>query len=107
MTRVQPCPACGCAISPTLLQYFPPRGGYKQYECPHCDTWLVISTKSRWSIGIFAALVGFPTLLAIVRLRSTMPEGALLLLVAGFFLAWLFFMALFARYTATWISDPW
>ena len=106
MTRVQTCPVCGNAISPTLLQYFPPKGGYKQYQCPHCNTWLVISGQSRLSIGIFAALVGFPMLLGIVHLRSTVPKGALVLLLATFFVAWLVAMALFARYTATWIAEP-
>ena len=60
------CPICSGSITPSLFDYVPTRGTFKQYRCVHCQNWLTINGKARFVlifIGVlctllFAVIVG-------------------------------------------------
>jgi len=106
MSKIQACPVCGNVITPTLLQYLPPKGGYKQYECPHCGAWLTISGSTKLGVAVYSALFALPCLMTLNHFRQLLPKSVLLLLLAVFFVLWLYIMALIARRIAVWVAEP-
>jgi predicted membrane channel-forming protein YqfA (hemolysin III family) len=93
-------------MTPGLYDYFPPKSGYKQYRCPHCQAWLHTSRATNQRSAFTFVIVGSIGLLTIVNLRETLSKGTVILLLIAFLAALFYVVGSVARGSAEWEAEP-